>query len=95
MKIDELRNQINEIDGQLVRLFCARMETAKKIAEYKKENSLPVLDREREKAVLERLSSLAGNENAPYVCELYEKIFEISRRSQQGIIGSGNTEEKK
>lgn len=88
MDITELRNRINEIDGQLVGLFCERLETAKMIADYKKENSLPVLDREREKAVLESVSAFAGNEKAEYIQQLYEKIFEISRNYQRKLIDS-------
>ena len=43
-----LREKIDSIDEQLVRLFAERMETAAKIAEYKKEHGIPVLDRKRE-----------------------------------------------
>ena len=86
MEINELRESINEIDEQLVRLFCERLDTAKRIAEYKKENSLPVFDREREKAVLDKVSTLADDEKTEYVRELYEKLFEISRNCQQKLI---------
>ena len=40
MDIKDLRENIDEIDAQLVELFKKRMETAKGIAEYKKNNSL-------------------------------------------------------
>ena len=52
MDIQELRNQINEIDEQLVRVFDARMKVALQIGKYKKENDLPVFDPARERAVL-------------------------------------------
>ena len=86
MDITELRNQINEIDEQLVGLFCKRLDTAKKIGEYKKENSLPVLDEGREQAVLDKVSALADDGKEEYVRELYQKIFEISRNCQQELI---------
>ena len=86
MEINELRESINEIDEQLVRLFCERLEAAKRIAEYKKENSLPVLDREREKTVLDKVSDLADDGKEEYVRELYQMIFELSRNCQQELI---------
>ena len=36
------RDQIDEIDAQLVDLFEKRMEVVLKVAEYKKANNIPV-----------------------------------------------------
>ena len=36
MDLLELREQIDEVDQDLVRLFCRRMEIAAKVADYKK-----------------------------------------------------------
>ena len=51
MDIKELRGQIDKIDDELVRLFGQRMDVAAQIADYKKENNLPIFvpAREREK----------------------------------------------
>ena len=51
MELNELRNQIDTIDDELVRLFCRRMEVSEQIADYKRQNGLPILvpAREREK----------------------------------------------
>ena len=40
MDLQELRSQIDAVDDEIVRLFCARMEIAAKIADYKK-NTCP------------------------------------------------------
>ena len=40
MEIKELREQIDIIDDELVRLFAKRMDISKQVAEYKKENSI-------------------------------------------------------
>ena len=37
MDLKELRGQIDEIDDQLVKLFCQRMDIAAQVAQYKKE----------------------------------------------------------
>ena len=42
MDLKDYRQQMDDIDDQMIRLFQQRMETAGKIAEYKKEKGLPV-----------------------------------------------------
>ena len=51
MDIQELRGQIDQIDDQLVSLFAQRMDIAAQIADYKKQNNMPIFvpAREREK----------------------------------------------
>ena len=44
MDMNEYRKQIDEIDTQLTELFQKRMDTAAKIAEYKKANGMPIFD---------------------------------------------------
>lgn len=56
MDIQELRAQIDRIDEKLVPLFLERMGVSLKVAEYKAENHLPVLDRTRERALLKKVS---------------------------------------
>ena len=48
MKLDDLRKEINDIDGQMLQLFLKRMEICKSVALYKKENDLPVMQEGRE-----------------------------------------------
>ena len=47
------RAQIDEIDDKIVELFTQRMETAAKIADYKKAENLPILDPKREEEKLQ------------------------------------------
>ncbi len=93
MDIQELRKQINEIDAQLVKNFENRMHVALQIAQYKKENGLPVFDPARERDVLNRQTAAVGEEMAMYVKLLYNTLFDISRSYQQRYItrGSGLT----
>ena len=51
MELKDLRNEIDLIDDELVKLFTKRMDISAQIAGYKKENSLPIFvpAREREK----------------------------------------------
>jgi len=85
MSIESLRNEIDAVDSQMVSLFEKRMKIAGRIAEYKKENSLPVFDKSREEEVLKKLADLSDEEMKDYVVSLYEKIFELSRSYQEKL----------
>lgn len=83
-----LRERINEIDEQMVALFKERMETVSKVAEYKKEKGLPILDRSREKAILEKfLSRDYSNDFKKDLKDFLEWEMYISRRSQARLLG--------
>ena len=41
MDLTELRGQIDEIDDEIIKLFCRRMDIAAQVADYKKANNLP------------------------------------------------------
>ena len=86
MTIEELRQQINEIDSQLVKSFDERMKVALEIAEYKKENNKPVLDPAREREVINRQIGCVDESMAMYVKLLYNTIFDISRSYQQRYL---------
>ncbi len=85
MSMNEYRENINRIDAELVRLFVERMETTKRIGQYKKEAGLPVRDPARERALLESIASLAGEEYENSVAQLYSMILELSRSQQTKI----------
>lgn len=82
MDLNELRLEIDQIDDELVRLFCQRMEVAAKIADYKKENHLPILVPSRERAKLQDVAQKAGPDMANYTRVLYSMLFELSRSYQ-------------
>ncbi len=82
MEIQELRKKIDAIDDQLARLFKERMDVSLSIAQYKKENKLPVLDRGREREVLIRVSDIVGEDYQGYAKILYRTLFDMSRSAQ-------------
>ena len=87
MDLKELRGQIDEIDDQLVKLFCQRMDIAAQVAQYKKEQGLPILMPAREREKLQDVSQKAGPEMAGYTRTLYTMLFELSRSYQSKIFG--------
>ena len=90
--ITVLREEINNIDRELVELFKKRMAVSCKIAEYKHDNSLPVYDPEREKLIIDRIADQVGEELADYASELYAALFKISRDYQVKILGRSKQE---
>lgn len=82
-ELSQLRREIDEIDAQTAALFCRRMQTVQKVAEYKKKNGLAVLDAAREKEVIEKNTArLPKPEYAPYYEQLMQKTMELSREYQ-------------
>ena len=51
--IDELRKEIDEITIEIISLIDRRMNLVKSVALYKKTNSMDIIDKSREKSVLE------------------------------------------
>ncbi len=82
MDLKELRNEIDLIDDELVRLFAQRMEVSARIADYKKENGLPILVPTREQEKLRDVAQKAGPDLEVYTRVLYNLLFELSRGYQ-------------
>ena len=82
MDLSELRTEIDAIDSELVRLFGKRMDIAAQVADYKKENGLPIYVPARERGILKDVAEKAGPEMANYTRVLYSLLFELSRSYQ-------------
>lgn len=90
MDLSEYREKIDEVDRELVRLFAERMDIARGIAEYKKENGLAVFDPSRERKKLASISEMLPDKFKSYGESLYSHIFELSRAYQHKNIGGDN-----
>ena len=86
MDLLELRNRIDEIDGELTKLFEERMKTAALVGKYKQENNVPVFNREREREVLNNATANVSPDLESYTKTLYQTLFELSRAYQKRII---------
>ena len=82
MDLSEIRQQIDGIDRELVRLFCERMNLSAQVADYKKANNLPIFVPARERAILQKVAEMAGPEMENYTRVLYSMLFELSRSYQ-------------
>ena len=82
MDLNELRLEIDKIDDELVRLFAQRMAVSARIADYKKENGLPIFVPAREAEKLRDVARKAGPDLEVYTKVLYDLLFELSRGYQ-------------
>lgn len=90
-----LRERINEIDEQMVSLFKERMETVSRVAEYKKEKGLPILDSSREKAILDKFLSRDYDEDFKKdLKDFLESEMFLSRRYQARLQGKHQPQAK-
>lgn len=87
MDLLELRNRIDEIDGQIVELYEKRMDICKKVAEYKIETGKKVFDRVREEEKIRKVKAMTNSDFASRaVEELFEQIMSVSRKLQYQLL---------
>ena len=94
MELLDYRNELDEIDKQMVDLFCKRMEICGKVAEWKKENGKPVFDRAREREKLNTVADLSDERFAPFTRCLYRAMMGYSRAYQNTLLGTESEIEK-
>ena len=87
MDLNEIRKEIDSVDEQLVTLYKKRMQLSAEVAEYKRDNNIPILDSSRERALLAKISEMSGSEFEEYSRTLYGTILDLSRSYQHKILG--------
>ena len=71
--LDEYRVEIDALDQQLLKCIAARVEVCKKVAEYKRNNNIPMMQPDRVKTVLENVCRSA--EKYGLSADLIKKIY--------------------
>ena len=95
MDLKDLREQIDNIDNEIVRLFQERMRVAADVAEYKKANGKAILDKARERQKLNDIVSKTDEEFKSYTHVLYSLMFELSRSYQGRLLNEGTELQKR
>lgn len=91
--LDRLRDWINRIDRELVELFEKRMEIVKRVGEYKRENNIPILNRNREEEVIsQNIKHLKNKDLENETGEFLKDIMKISRALQLRHMKSYSSE---
>ncbi len=85
MELSEIREKIDAVDDQLLDLFLQRMDLSEEVAAYKNEHHLPILNKERERAILAKVTERSG-EKERYAYHLFSTLFELARSRQAELI---------
>lgn len=95
MDLVELREQIDGIDADIVRLYEKRMEISRQVAEYKIETGKKVFDQTREEEKLRKVKGLTHNDfNSHGIEELFEQIMSMSRKLQYQLLAEHGSTNK-
>ena len=95
LDLQKMRNDIDEIDTRIVKLFEERMKICENVAQFKIETGKPVFDKSREQEKLDSLGGKAHNDfNRCGVQELFQQIMSISRKRQYQLLQENGMEEK-
>ena len=86
MDLSTLREKIDHVDNEIIRLMTERMDIAAEIAAFKKENGLPVLNAAREREKLVDVGEKSRDDVQDYMQVLYNLIFELSRSHQNRLL---------
>lgn len=84
-RISPLRKRIDEIDEQIIRLLRERMNVCKNIGVIKREQGIPMRDRQRENEQYARMTEMASKLglNPQEVIAVYQEIIAMSIRAQE------------
>lgn len=85
--LENCRQEIDEIDAELVRLFERRMGVCRDVALYKQAHYMDILNAAREEAVLKSRAQQAGDPAlAQSVMALFTEIMRLSREEQRRYL---------
>lgn len=88
MGLEELRQEIDGIDQELLKLLLRRMDVSRRVAEEKRKTGTPVLNSKREREILESIGAQSGS-FADAMKVIYATIMDVSRASQHQMLGGG------
>jgi len=87
-KLAELRDEIDGIDREIIEIIAKRMNVAKEIGQYKKENDITILQSSRWEEILDHRKKLGVDKGLTedFMTELYRQIHKESIRQQSKVM---------
>ena len=79
MELEKMRQQIDQIDIQIIELLKKRFHIVRKIGEFKKKHGLPIISEVRENKLV------ANNETDAFIKKIFNEIVKRSRIIQEKI----------
>ncbi|WP_261806551.1 chorismate mutase [Lapidilactobacillus luobeiensis] len=93
--LEKERQEIDQIDAQLMPLLAQRLKVAGQIAKVKHQDHLPLVDRQREAAIYDQVAQQVTTAQASYVQTLYADILLVSKQYQAKLIKQWQDSENK
>lgn len=87
MELENLRKEINTINEDMLNLLIKRLDLSVEIAIAKKNAGLPILDKIRERQILEDITDKSG-EYSSYARLLFLTLFDLSKTLQNKVLVS-------
>ena len=85
-RLEKAREIIDKVDSQMAELFIQRMKAVETVFEYKKAYGLPIYDKKREDAVIEKNSSLIDDAVIKeYYTDYLKNLMAVSRAYQHRL----------
>ena len=81
-KIKELREKINSLDDRIIKLLEERFSVSKEIGKIKFNSESTILDKRREREIINRLDMNTKIISKESVDMIYQNIFKVSREIQ-------------
>lgn len=82
-KLEEYRQEIDQLDEQIQRLLVQRRELTKQVGIYKREHQIPVEQEGREKEIYHNIVTNYSSPVAEDLFEIYRKIIAVSKCQQE------------
>ena len=94
-ELTDIRQELDQIDKQILALYEKRLELAVDVAVYKEAHQKPVYDKQREDQKLQALGEMAADDfSRQGVVVLFEQIMSASRKKQYRYLASRGLAEK-
>lgn len=87
--LDFFRQEINQLDNDIINILGARMEIARKIGHYKKDNEITILQSSRWKNILEKVGRQASDNqlSEDFISAVFKAIHVESIDQQERVFG--------
>ena len=91
MSMEEIRNEVRQVDLEMLRLLAKRMDLVSLILEEKKKHGLAINDDRQNELVLKRAMEKAVelNLDTGAVKEIFQTIIDMSISRQHELSGEG------
>lgn len=92
MTIENVRQEIENIDRELVELIAKRVEFAGDILKYKHQANLPINDDTQNNVVIDRAVSIATERglDSTVVKQIFNLLIQMNIERQHELSGEGN-----